>query len=83
MFQETQDKENFQARYVLRHAWAGAADTCPAAKDYFTDLQRRREAEASALAELTGWNISAIYRQAGFDPAGMSKPTAWWEHLWQ
>jgi Na+-translocating ferredoxin:NAD+ oxidoreductase RnfD subunit len=82
MFQETQDKENFQARYVLRHAWAGAADTCPAAKDYFTDLHRRREAEASALAELTGWNINDIYRQAGFDPAGMSKPTAWWEHLW-
>jgi len=82
-FQETQDKENFQARYVLRHAWEGSADVCPAAKDYFTALHRRRETEAATLADLTGWNLNDIYRHAGFDPAQSPKTTPWWEDLWQ
>ena len=34
MFQETQDRQNFQARYVLRHPWQGDANACPEAKSY-------------------------------------------------
>src|SRR6476659_5346753 len=33
VFQETADRTNFQARYVLRHAFLGA-DTCAAAGPY-------------------------------------------------
>ena len=30
-FQQTQDQENFQARYVIRHPWTGSPDACTAA----------------------------------------------------
>ncbi|HXZ88322.1 MAG TPA: DUF2330 domain-containing protein [Candidatus Binataceae bacterium] len=82
-FQETGDKENFQARYVLRHAWAGSPDACPAARDYFAGLGRRRQTEVETLADLTGWKIDDIYKQAGLDPNAMPKPAAWWEGLWR
>jgi hypothetical protein len=82
-FQETQDQENFQGRYVLRHPWAGAEDTCPAAKNYFDDLRQRRSTEAATLADLTGWNIDEIYQKAGYDPGKMPKPSVWWNNLWR
>ena len=49
VFQETQDRTNFQARYVLRHPWTGAADACEAAKPYFAEVDappRARSADA-------------------------------------
>ena len=55
VFQETQDRANFQARYVLRHPWTGPADACEAAKPYFDRVQARKEREAQTLASLTGW----------------------------
>ena len=83
MFQETQDTENFQVRYVLRHPWAGSPGSCPAAQAYFDGLRQRRETEAVALANLTGWQIDEIYRKEGVDPAGMTKPGRWWQDLWK
>ncbi len=83
MFQETQDSENFQVRYVLRHPWAGSAGSCPAAQAYFDGLRQRRQTEAVALADLTGWKIDEIYRKQGIDPAGMAKPAQWWQELWK
>ena len=62
MFQETSDRNNFQARYILRHAWHGT-DDCPAATTYRQQLRERYEREAQTLANLTGWNIGEI-RQA-------------------
>ncbi|MGE3485825.1 MAG: DUF2330 domain-containing protein, partial [Nitrospira sp.] len=59
MFQETADRNNFQARYILRHAWTGTND-CPAATAYRQQLRERYEREAQTLANLTGWNISEI-----------------------
>src|SRR5258708_38050115 len=32
-FQETQDQEDFQARYDLRHAWKGSRYACRAARN--------------------------------------------------
>jgi hypothetical protein len=83
MFQETGDRENFQARYVLRHAWAGSPDTCPEARSYFEQLRSRRETEAATLADLTGWKLDQIYDKIGFAPADLPKATNWWQHLWQ
>ncbi|NOU10973.1 MAG: DUF2330 domain-containing protein [Nitrospira sp.] len=59
MFQETSDRNNFQARYILRHRWTGTED-CPAATAYRQQLRDRSEREAQTLASLTGWNIGEI-----------------------
>jgi hypothetical protein len=83
MFQETQDTENFQVRYVLRHPWAGSSESCPAAQAYFDALRQRRQTEALTLADLTGWKIDEIYRKQGIDPATMAQPAQWWQQLWK
>jgi hypothetical protein len=59
VFQETGDRTNFQGRYILRHAFSGAA-TCSAAEDYRRTLGKRHEQEAQSLATLTGWPIDDI-----------------------
>lgn len=60
MFQETADTENFQGRYVLRHAWQGSPQQCEAAKEYFKQLAVRHEQEAKTLADLTGWSVDSV-----------------------
>jgi len=81
MFQETPDRSNFQARYILRHPWTGA-DECPAATAYRQQLRDRYEKEAQTLANLTGWNISEIRRTMNIAslPAGEEKK--WYQRLW-
>jgi hypothetical protein len=81
VFQETGDRENFQGRYVLRHAWAGP-DTCPAAVEYRTALPARREREVQALSSLTGWKLEEIRKRAG-SPTPTAEDVAWWKKLWQ
>ena len=81
MFQKTSDRNNFQARYVLRHPWTGTED-CPAATAYRQQLRDRSEREAQTLASLTGWNIGEIRKAmnlASF-PAGEDKK--WYQRLW-
>ena len=58
---ETTDARHFQARYVLRHAWQASAD-CPSAARYEKRLRARQNAEAEALARLTGWTIEDVQR---------------------
>ena len=77
-FQETGDRQNFQARYVLRHPWK-EAKSCPAADQYRKDLARRQETEAQALATLTGWRIEDIRRTMGVTALDEKK---WWQKLW-
>jgi Na+-translocating ferredoxin:NAD+ oxidoreductase RnfD subunit len=81
MFQETSDRGNFQARYILRHPWTGT-DDCSAAAAYRLQLRERYEREAQALASLTGWNISEIRKTMNIAllPDGGEKK--WYEHLW-
>jgi hypothetical protein len=82
MFQETNDTENFQGRYVLRHPWAGNKNQCEAAKQYFDQLNVRQEAEAKTLASLTGWEINEIRKKMqlqGTPP----KDKGWWQNLWK
>ena len=64
MFRETPSNQNFQGRYILRHAWNGEAK-CDEAKTYQTDLPKRLERQAQTLANLTGWSITEIRRKAG------------------
>jgi hypothetical protein len=80
IFQETQDQENFQARYVMHRAWDGSPNACEAAKNYFDDLNKRRAHEAETLADLTGWNLEDVIKKAGLPPESQPKP--WWKDIW-
>jgi hypothetical protein len=84
MFQETGDRANFQGRYVLRHAYAGT-ESCSAMDDYRRQLRDRREKEAVALAELTGWDMAKIRARMKLDEqseSGAREGGKWWEGLW-
>jgi hypothetical protein len=82
VFQQTGDRENFQGRYVLRHAWTGG-DTCPAATDYKRTLSERREKEAQTLSNLTGWRIEEIRKQASLPVPPTTEDVAWWRRIWK
>lgn len=83
VFQETGDRNNFQGRFVLRHAWTGE-DSCGAAREYRNTLRQRNEAEAERLASLTGWELPGIRKRMGLDqrPGVPVRQPAWWERLW-
>ncbi len=82
VFQETSDRQNFQGRYVLRHAWDGEA-TCAAADEYRRRVRERQEREARTLASLTGWNLASIrQRIGGFGGADATGSDPWWRKIW-
>jgi hypothetical protein len=54
VFQETQDRSNFQGRYVMQHAFKGEMD-CAAAKPYLEAVKLRQAEEMKTLTALTGW----------------------------
>ncbi|MDF1734135.1 MAG: DUF2330 domain-containing protein [Minwuia sp.] len=79
MFRLTDNAENFQTRYVIRHPWTGEA-TCPAADLYRQTLPHRMEQEAQRLASLTGWPIAEIRGEMSIP----EKPdTKWWNDIWK
>lgn len=81
-FQETADRANFQARYVLRHPWSGSVNECPEARSYFEQVNARQEKEARQLAGLTGWNLGAIRDRMDLRVSngggGSSDGGGWW-----
>jgi hypothetical protein len=79
VFQETADRQNFQARYVLHHPWNGATE-CDAASNYRRSLRERQEREASNLSTLTGWSIDRVKKRMNLASAGEEKK--WWESIW-
>jgi hypothetical protein len=81
MFQETSDRNNFQARYILRHPWTGT-DACPAATAYRQELRERYEKEAQTLANLTGWNIGEIRRAMNLASLPVGDEKQWYQRLW-
>ncbi len=85
-FQQTDDRSNFQGRYVMRHAWQGG-ETCEAAKEYYAGLEKRFEREAQNLARLTGWDIRDIRERMDRPVEGPARKEkkegeAWWRKLW-
>jgi hypothetical protein len=82
VFQETGDRQNYQARYVIRHPWKGTVSCDTSAYD--ASVRERQEREAQQLANLTGWDIETIRNKipfAGGDrPAPKKEP--WWKRLW-
>ena len=88
-FKTTGNRENFQGRYVLRHAYEGEMK-CEAAKDYKVMVNKRRDEEVKTLANLTGWDRTKIWtdiEDAGTGTKFVIKddddrgPT-WWKSLW-
>ncbi len=83
VFQETGNRENFQARYVLQHPWKGSTD-CEAGKAYRQQLDGRHKEEAKALAQLTGWELAEIYQKMGDDaPGKATQDDSWYHKLWK
>ncbi|PYQ52075.1 MAG: DUF2330 domain-containing protein [Acidobacteria bacterium] len=78
VFQETGDRQNFQARYVLHHPWTGD-NYCDAADSYHASLRERQEKEARNVAELTGWNLDDVRKKITF----ASSDKKWWQTLWK
>jgi len=74
VFQETGDRQNFQARFVLHHPWTGKIDC--GEEDYRRMVFERQQHEATNLAELTGWNVDTIRKQMNITPVREKK---WWE----
>lgn len=82
LFQETSDRANFQARYILRHPWTGQ-DDCAAAAAYRTQLSDRYERQAQTLATLTGWKISDIRKAMNLTARPIDDRAKWYERLWR
>ena len=80
VFQETADRANFQARYVLRHAYQGQI-TC-SSEAYRDQLVARHEQEAKNLAELTGWRMAEIRRKMDLVSENIDDKR-WYERIWE
>ena len=82
VFQETGDRQNFQGRYIVRHAWKGQSSCDLTA--YHEATRTRQEREAQQLASLTGWDIDDIRARIDFpdNPMPDDKPAPWWTRLW-
>ena len=81
MLFRSSDRSNFQARYILRHAWTGT-DDCPAATAYRQQLRDRYEKEAQTLANLTGWNIEDIRKTMKIAALPGGEDKTWYQKLW-
>lgn len=81
VFQQTGDRSNFQARFVLRHPWKGES-RCPAARDYQRALREREEQQAQTLAQLTGWNVNDIRKRMNLASGPAADKKNWWDDLW-
>jgi hypothetical protein len=58
-FAVTDERENFQGRYILNHPFEGEI-TCAEGKDYVAETRARIKDEAALLRKLTGWSAGNI-----------------------
>jgi hypothetical protein len=72
MFQETPNKESYQARYIITHPATGDL-SCEAGKAYLSDLKIRRKEELETLSFLTGKGYTD-WDAAMNEPKGTSVP---------
>ncbi|NJR52847.1 MAG: DUF2330 domain-containing protein [Leptolyngbyaceae cyanobacterium CSU_1_3] len=77
MFQDTNNQETFQGRYVLRHPFGGEMK-CAAGNRYRRSLRQRFDQQAQNLARLTGWKIDDIRKKQ--PPLQSQRP--WWQEAW-
>ncbi len=63
MFKQTDNTENFQARYIMQHPFKGNTNCGQPGEQYRKDLANRLETEAQTTANLTGWSIESVRQQ--------------------
>jgi hypothetical protein len=83
VFQQTKDRTNWQARYVMHHPWKGDP-SCEAGRAYVASLPERRKKEAENLATLTGWSMADIKTAMAVN-SDWSLPVErvkWYERMW-
>jgi len=82
-FQVTADRENWQARYVLHHPYAGT-DECPQLAAYRRTVWDRRKKEAENYCDLTGARLEDVRQRMGVaaDGSTTAESATWWERLW-
>ena len=86
-FKTTGDRQNFQGRYILRHAFDGKME-CEAAEDYKREVNNRKEKEVQTLANLTGWEASYIRskietgKKGRFFNLSDQPQIKWWNKIW-
>ena len=83
VFQITADRENWQTRYVLRHAYSGT-DECPQMTEYRRSVWDRRKREARNYSDLTGAGLEETRGKMGVGPnwSVPSERATWWERIW-
>ncbi len=79
VFEVTDNRENFQGRYVLQRPFEGEI-TCDAGKEYVRSVKERQEREAQTLANLTGWDITNIRNRLALYNPEVDVPT-WWDRV--
>lgn len=80
-FRVTDDRDNFQGRYILQRPFDGEI-TCQEGARYVQDVLERQKGEAKQLANLTGWDIADIRAQIPpYNPA-VDIPN-WWERVFE
>jgi hypothetical protein len=80
-FQTTPSRDNYQGRYVLRHPFEGKV-TCEQGRRYMAELPKRKETEAQALSNLTGWDINQIRKKMGLNQEkAENKEESWWDKI--
>jgi hypothetical protein len=82
VFQQTTDRGNFQARYILQHSYQGPAE-CSEMEEYRRSVHERHGREAETLASLTGWPMGDIRRKMGTDGNNLPDPRPWYRKLWK
>ena len=77
------DDLDWQARYVLHHAYAGT-DKCPEIVRYHRSLWNRRRKEATNYRELTGVDFPDIRKRMGVAENWSTsyEASSWWERIW-
>ncbi|MCB1176451.1 MAG: DUF2330 domain-containing protein [Leptospiraceae bacterium] len=84
-FTQTNDRNNFQGRYIINHPWKGSPNECREASNYFQKLNIRQENRAKNLASLTGWDINDIRKKMNLNniPNSGDNDTKWWKKIWK
>jgi hypothetical protein len=80
VFQETEDRSNFQGRFVVRHPWKGSR-TCPAMGEYLRQVRERQETQARTLADLTGWTLASI--RSRMPSVALAPEPKWYQQIWK
>src|SRR4029450_3319837 len=79
-FQETEDRANFQGRFVIRHPYKGQ-ETCPEMTNYLRELTPPQDKQAQTLADLTGWSLASI--QSRMPAVTAPAQAKWYQQIWK